>query len=879
MKTIRKIFILCILKTFTKTILVTFSLLLSCPSLSAQFSDNFSDQNFTADPSWTGSTESFSSSAGILQLSAPAGTSVAWLVTPSSGIAGMEWEFYIRLSFNPSASNYACFYLAADQPDLSKPLNGYYVQVGGQLDDISLFRQNGNTRTKIIDGPDAQLNLNDVVAKVKVICSPSGQWQLLSDIGFTGQFSSSGTAVDRPTIHSSWVGFMCVYTSTRADKFFLDDVEVRPSSAPDDERPGVSSVKVISPTSIELVFTEPVSASTAADPANYEVSNDSGRPVTAQVSTDSKSVLLTFSRPFTNGKTSVISVSGITDLAGNEMVAEHKEFVFFIKVPAVPRDIVITEVFPDPSPKVELPEVEYVEVYNRSDKVFNLAGWTLQDGTASGKISEGLLLPGELRILTSSTGASALTSFGRTSAVTPFPSLNNSADVITLISPDGLAIDAVTYSASWFRDNTKKDGGWSLELIDPGNVCVGSENWTASTNPAGGTPGTLNSVNAVIEDKTGPAVSLCYAVSPDSVVVHFTEKINTALPSPEQIRFSDGATTASLSATQDLLSLIVVLSGPLQHGKLYSVSLSGIMDCPGNPLREEAVVQTVALPEEADSLDVVINEILFNPRPFMQDFIELANTSARFIDLRNWAFALEKDKSLETRKTISTTPLLIHPGSILAFSADPGTILSEYPFSSAPSHILPLAIPPFNDDEGTVVLLDQRGMVMDRLFFHEDMHSPFIRDKEGVSLERVSFSPIDNAIHNWKSAAGNAGFATPGSRNSMHLANPPDSRSAVSIFPEIFLPVIGQPNFSTISFAEELSGSLANIRIFNSGGVMVKSLAENEMLGTNGQLRWDGDIDSGGKAPVGSYLVWIELFDDRGNKQIIRKRIAVAGRF
>jgi hypothetical protein len=42
--------------------------------------------------------------------------------------------------------------------------------------------------------------------------------------------------------------------------------------------------------------------------------------------------------------------------------------------PANHKDVIITEIFPDPSPVIGLPEAEFIEIFNRSDKIINLAG-------------------------------------------------------------------------------------------------------------------------------------------------------------------------------------------------------------------------------------------------------------------------------------------------------------------------------------------------------------------------------------------------------------------------------------------------------------------------------------------------------------------------
>jgi hypothetical protein len=142
----------------------------------AQFSDNFSDGDFTTNPAWEGNDSKFSVSSGQLKLSAPAEAGNAFLSTKSSASNNASWEFSVGLQFNPSSSNYARVYLVSDQQDLSGPLNGYYVLIGNTADEISLYLQNGQAHKKIIDGFDARVDLSLVVGSIKVKGDEIGNW-------------------------------------------------------------------------------------------------------------------------------------------------------------------------------------------------------------------------------------------------------------------------------------------------------------------------------------------------------------------------------------------------------------------------------------------------------------------------------------------------------------------------------------------------------------------------------------------------------------------------------------------------------------------------------------------------------------------------------
>ena len=153
----------------------------------AQFTDDFTDSNYTVNPAWSGDTAKFEvDTTKQLHLNAPAVADAAYLSTASGAIDSAEWEVYVELYFNPSSSNLARIYLVADQADLNNPLNGYCVKVGGTTDEVSLYRQDGSMEVELIDGADDMVNYSPVTVRIKVTRDASGNWELFSD-------SSGGT--------------------------------------------------------------------------------------------------------------------------------------------------------------------------------------------------------------------------------------------------------------------------------------------------------------------------------------------------------------------------------------------------------------------------------------------------------------------------------------------------------------------------------------------------------------------------------------------------------------------------------------------------------------------------------------------------------------
>jgi hypothetical protein len=545
-------------------------------------------------------------------------------------------------------------------------------------------------------------------------------------------------------------------------------------------------------------------------------------------------------------------------------------------IPSNFKDIVITEVLADPSPSIGLPEIEFVEIYNRTDQVVNLSGWRFGDSGSSSELPFITLQPKSYLILTSSG-----TGFSNSAvSLSNFPSLNNASDAIVLRDPRGIVVDSVNYFDAWYDDDDKKNGGWSLELIDPNNVCSESQNWTASESPNGGTPGEQNSVFAEKPDLTGPKLASIAAINSENIVLIFDEKLEENLPALTAFTISPPTPLANVSFSDaSLTSLQIQLQGSLEKSVFYAMKVNQVYDCTGNELQEEYSSLTFGLIEKADSLDVVFNEILFNPRPTGVDFIEVVNRSSKFINLKNWSIAtVDDDGQLKDQAVISKKDVLVNPGAYMALTENPGLVKSEYIQANESSFLLVDNLPGFNDDAGSVVLLDEEGKTIDFISYHKEMHSVFIKDDEGVSLERISVNAFADQDASWKSASATVGFATPGYINSNTIPET-QSEDPLAIVPEIFDPLSSQPDFATIEYNFDKAGYVANIKIFNPQGHLIKQIASNEILSTTGFYRWDGDRDDGSKASVGYYMVWLEIFDDSGNVKKFQKRVAIAAQF
>ena len=331
----------------------------------------------------------------------------------------------------------------------------------------------------------------------------------------------------------------------------------------------------------------------------------------------------------------------------------------------------------------------------------------------------------------------------------------------------------------------------------------------------------------------------------------------------------------------DYKSLTLEFSNAFENNILYILEISGgITDCAGNEISEGNTAQ-FSIPELPEENDIVINEILFNPLPDRVDFVEIYNRSEKTIDLAKVLIASFDDEEMDfsSIERITTEGYLIFPEEYLVLTENPERVKQDYVTTNPDGFVQVDNLPSYNDDEGRVMLLDEQQNIIDNVEYSEDMHFALLATNEGVSLERINYNRPSDDKTNWHSASELVGFATPAYENSQFMESE-NLEDDVTVEPEVFSPDNdGFEDIANINFTFDEPGYVANIKIFDSRGRLIRYLANNQLLGIDGVITWDGLDDKSQKAPVGIYVVFIEVFDLEGNVKQYKKSIVLAAKW
>jgi hypothetical protein len=227
---------------------------------------------------------------------------------------------------------------------------------------------------------------------------------------------------------------------------------------------------------------------------------------------------------------------------------------------------------------------------------------------------------------------------------------------------------------------------------------------------------------------------------------------------------------------------------------------------------------------------------------------------------------------------VSTEKRYLKPGEFLACTKDPTILALQYISSNQASFCAMKSFPSYSDDAGTVVLLNDSLEVLDEFSYSAKIHSRFLAEEEGVSLERISLEKPTSDRSNWASGAASVGFSTPGLPNSQ-AESETEIQDEITPEPKAFSPNGDSYNDElSIKFRLSKPGYIANVRIFDSIGKQVKFLVKNQSLAQEGNWLWDGKSESGQRLNIGVYIILVEVFDQEGHTKIFKKTCTLTDR-
>jgi hypothetical protein len=658
-----------------------------------------------------------------------------------------------------------------------------------------------------------------------------------------------------------------------AARWILDDFEYG-DFVLDIIPPQVSLVRGYDEKVLEIIFNESLDPIFSLFTLNYEIKGI--QLVKAELKNDS--IVHLFSTVlFKQKEIYQLSVRQIPDLEGNFMKDTLVAFTFFDPTEIPMKGIVMNEIMPAPKSDLDLPNVEYVEIFNAHEQEFRLDELIWSNSKTSISFPSAWLAPGEYLILAPENQAGLLKAYGKVLPMKNWPSLLNSGDMLTITTLEGKKIDQLSYSTASWKGSEFANGGYSLEIVNPFYSCDQSSLLQVSKDPQRGTPGKVNSVFSQLIDQEIPVVNRAYFRNDASIILDFSRPIFPDLMA-NNFRIDPFLEIAEI-LFESTNRIHLRLKSSATPNLFYTLQFNEVVDCNGNKLpKNEKIELTLAV--KAKIGDLVINEVLLNPKTGFPKFVELQNTTNSYLEVSAWRLANLDDRGAPGQlKSLGAENLQIPPKGFLVFTTNSALLQTAFPNADFKTFYNLNSLPSYPISGGNVVLLDDNEKVAEIFSYSPELHHPLLRDPKGVSLERISISTPVNVRANWHSASAIAGYGTPGQKNSQFISEEYDG-NIIQIEPEVFDPEGSNGNtFTSIKYELDQAGWVGSFQVFSISGQLIISLANNELLGTKGLLTWSGTDSNGKIVRPGYYILMVELFDLSGQLKSIKKTIVVATRF
>ena len=272
--------------------------------------------------------------------------------------------------------------------------------------------------------------------------------------------------------------------------------------------------------------------------------------------------------------------------------------------------------------------------------------------------------------------------------------------------------------------------------------------------------------------------------------------------------------------------------------------------------------------------DLIFTEIMFDPSEQNSEFLEFHNNSDEAIEIGGWSISDETERLF----VISPTQNKLESQTFFTVSAD-SLILNNYSWLNGNESVSVLNLKSLNlnNTDKLLYLKDVKNNIIDSVHYYNAWHNKSLLETKNTSLELINFKLDRNKNSNWSSSVAVNG-ASPGRDNSINVKNVV-TIAKLEITPNPFSPDNdGFEDFSFINYNLPQPISQIRIRVYDSKGRKVRSLANNQLVGSAGTILFDGLDESKNPLNMGIYIILFEAVNQNNVVVEVLKEVVVVAR-
>jgi len=319
-------------------------------------------------------------------------------------------------------------------------------------------------------------------------------------------------------------------------------------------------------------------------------------------------------------------------------------FVWFMFFSAQAQQIRITEIMYNP-PESGVDSLEYIELYNASDKAINLAGFGL---IGVNHTFDSLQLAPRDYVVIAKDSSSMRKVFGVSVLQWGSGTLNNQGELVAVLDTVGNIVDQVTYQAVAPWPEEANGGGASIEICDSTTNNDLPANWFASVdstevliegNRLSGSPAR----GIFCGDATAPELLAINVLADTLIEIAWSEPLDSQSVDTLWLSFMPDLLIDSIQiigSMEDTLKIIT--QDPLTPCVLYELSLAGISDTATNLIDTIKIADIGFCPPDTSG-PVLVYAQLDSTQTVILAFDEPVDTSQS--DKQNFTFIVSEDSS------------------------------------------------------------------------------------------------------------------------------------------------------------------------------------------------------------------------------------------